>query len=169
MKATCLVVASLFLAVSPVFADSVNSITIDYLSRAGTPLPLTPSTVAELTGPQGDGLALFQATLPSNWTRGEGYTFSLSFHGDPISGSGNAYMNYVGFGFYLSQAPNGIYLPALLTQEYPATITVSFAQGGSATEQFIIAPVPEPATWAFLVTGLLFIVSQRGNLVRRKA
>jgi hypothetical protein len=125
--------------------------------------------VVEDTGPQGEGLVLFQATVPTNWTRGEGYTFSLSFHGDPISGSGNAYMNYVGFGFYLSQAPNGIYLPALLTQEYPATITVSFANGGSATEQFIIAPVPEPATWAFLVTGLLFIVSQRGNLVRRKA
>jgi hypothetical protein len=153
MKATCLVVASLFLAVSPVFADSVNSITIDYLSRAGTPLPLTPSTVAELTGPQGDGLALFQATLPSNWTRGEAFTFAISFDGQTFGASGNAYMpGYIEFGF--QDPPDGISLPGL-TQEYPATVTVSFANGGSATESFIIAPVPEPATWAFLATGLL--------------
>lgn len=142
-----LLVASLFLAVSPALADSV---TISDVNPAWELVTLTPSTVIDQASPF-PGLVLFQTTLPANWTRGEAFTFSLSFNGSSISGSGNASMGFfTQFGFYFP----------MLTQEYTAAVTVSFANGGTATEQFILAPVPEPATWAFLVTGLLGLAAQ---------
>lgn len=134
-----------------------DSITIFDISRTGALIQLTPSTVVEQTGPLGEGSIYFQATIPANWTRGEAYTFSLSFDGNTISGSGNAYMNYAEVGFnFPANTDGGVFLKAI-RQEYPATITVSFAGGGTVSEQFIVAPVPEPGTWVLLGTGVLMI------------
>jgi hypothetical protein len=151
-----LLVASLLLAVSPVFADSVNTITIWDVNPpySYNSVPLTPSTLVQESapGPQPgeQGAIELEWSAPASWTRGEVYTFSLSFDGQTFSGSGQEYMNYGG----------AIFLLPLTTQDYPATITVSYAGGGAATQAFILEPVPEPGTWALMATGLLGLAAQ---------
>lgn len=97
---------------APVFAQST---TIYNVNSAGNSVALTPSTVVKPSGPQSEGLIMFRSTLPSNWSLGEGFSFSLSFNGDPISGSGGAWIfaydvGYVEFGFYLPCSPKTIRL-----------------------------------------------------------
>ena len=118
---------------APVFAQSV---TISGVDQAGNLVALTPSTVIELSS-----RVVFQSTLPSNWTRGEAFTVTVSFEGLTFGASGNAYMSsYTGWGLVLpANSQSGVYLKAI-TQEYPATLTVTFANGGTDTEEFTIAP-----------------------------
>ena len=117
---------------TPVFAQSITISDVNP-PYTGNLVALTPSTVVEPSGSGNPSLIWFQSTVPSNRTPGEAYTFSLSFDGYTISGSGNSHMpSYAGFGFFFpANTDNGVHLKAI-TQDFAATITVSFANGGTA-------------------------------------
>jgi hypothetical protein len=144
-------ILSLSLLTPPAQANSINNladiestVTLLGVDRAGSLFALTPSTLVRTV----DREYVFASTLPTNWTNGEAVTFSLSFDNQTFSGSGNAFgPSHFEFAFGF---------PAI-SQKFPATVTVTFANGGTSTASFIIAPAPEPGTMLLFGTGGLLL------------
>ena len=116
---------------TPVFGQTISTITLPF---TGSLTALTPSTVFAVEAHTN----MFYANVPSNWTKGEAYTFVLTFNGNTITGSANAWMPWTQFSYYFPMNTDAGVLIKSLTQTYPATITVTYANGGTATESFII-------------------------------
>lgn len=117
---------------------------------------LTPESTVHLND---FGYADFASGQPLGWTSGS-LTLTVSFDNQqfvssfPKFSTGPCSPTIVCIQYFIADLP--------VTQRVPATFTVSFGgpNGGTASTEFFIAPVPEPSAMLLFCTGAAFLAAK---------